>query len=233
MKINCDIGERGIDNLIDLALMKLIDIANIACGGHAGDFASVNFFCDLAKKNDVLVSAHLSYPDKNNFGRLSMDISKRQLLKALDDQYLLMPHVKTVKFHGALYNDLNKNVELANWVFEWLKINEIELLLSPQNSVLANLCNGVIRIMPEVFAERAYIYENDQFLLMPRNRQEAILHKIEDAIKHSQELLSGYVYTHEANGEKLYREIYGETICIHSDAVIALELAQKLRDIIA
>ena len=168
MKINCDIGERGIDNLTDLALMKLIDIANIACGGHAGDQQSVDFFRDLAQRNNVLITAHLSYPDKKNFGRLSMAISKEHLLSSLDAQYSLLRDVKAVKFHGALYNDLNNNAQLANWIFEWLQINKIQLLLCPQNSILASLCQGQIKVMPELFAERAYIYENNQFALMPR-----------------------------------------------------------------
>ena len=128
MKINCDIGERGIDNKVDQQLMTLIDIANIACEGHAGDQDSVDFFRDLAKKNNVLVTAHLSYPDKENFGRLSMEIAQKDLLEFLDQQYSLMSDVKAVKFHGALYNDLNNNVKLANWVFEWLIQNKIELL---------------------------------------------------------------------------------------------------------
>ncbi len=129
MKINCDIGERGINNLIDQELMTLIDIANLACGGHAGDSESVQFFRDLAKKNDVQVSAHLSYPDRANFGRLSMTLDRDELIYALDQQYSLVKDVKWVKFHGALYNDLNANKSLAKLVYTWLEANEIEVLL--------------------------------------------------------------------------------------------------------
>ena len=60
MKINCDIGERGADHPVDRQLMELIDIANIACGGHAGDDASIPFFCELAKKRKLIITAHLS-----------------------------------------------------------------------------------------------------------------------------------------------------------------------------
>lgn len=232
MKINCDIGERGIENSIDHQLMSVIDIANIACGGHAGDQQSVEFFRDLANSNNVRVTAHLSYPDREKFGRTSMLISKENLLSSLDAQYSLMPDVKAVKFHGALYNDLNNNADLANWVFEWLQINEIQLLLCPQNSVLASLCKRYIKVMPEVFAERAYIYENGNFALMPRTREGAVLHELNNAVKHSEGLLNGKVFTLEDDGSELCREIYGETICIHSDAPIALDLARELRKII-
>ena len=75
MKVNCDIGERGADHPVDRQLMELIDIANIACGGHAGDETSIHAFCQLAEQHGVTVTAHLSYPDRENFGRRSLDIS--------------------------------------------------------------------------------------------------------------------------------------------------------------
>ena len=112
MKINCDIGERG-EHPVDLELMELIDIANIACGGHAGDLKTVNLFRKLAEDHGVSISAHLSYPDKENFGRKSLDISASDLKKSLSEQYSLLDDVKTVKLHGALYNDCWLNEELA------------------------------------------------------------------------------------------------------------------------
>ena len=63
MLINCDIGERGADHPQDRELMAYIHIANIACGGHAGDETSIEAFRALAEKHEVEVSAHLSYPD--------------------------------------------------------------------------------------------------------------------------------------------------------------------------
>jgi UPF0271 protein len=233
MKINCDIGERGISNKIDQQLMTLVDIANIACGGHAGDQNSIDFFRRLALENDVQVSAHLSYPDRENFGRVSMSLETEVLFQALDQQYSLINDVKWIKFHGALYNDLNVNKSLAKTIYAWLKKNKIEVLLCPQNSEIAKLCNAQasIQVMPELFAERAYIYdkENQQFALMPRTRKGAVLEKIEDALAHCRQLMQGNVWTYEDDGTQTCREIYGESICIHSDAKIALELVQELR----
>lgn len=47
--INCDLGERGVAHPIDDRLVDYIDIANIACGGHAGDKASVDYYVNLCK----------------------------------------------------------------------------------------------------------------------------------------------------------------------------------------
>ena len=55
--------------------METIHIANLACGGHAGDAETVGVFRTLAEKNRVAVSAHLSYPDTEHFGRISMDMA--------------------------------------------------------------------------------------------------------------------------------------------------------------
>ncbi|MDX1294772.1 MAG: LamB/YcsF family protein, partial [Sulfurimonadaceae bacterium] len=104
MLINCDIGERGVAHATDDALMEHIDIANVACGGHAGSHESVAYYLGLAEKFSVDVSAHLSYPDPENFGRKVMQIETPELLRSLDEQYALLSHVKCVKLHGALYN---------------------------------------------------------------------------------------------------------------------------------
>ena len=45
--VNCDLGERGIAHPIDDQLIKYIDIANIACGGHAGDQQSVDYYVGI------------------------------------------------------------------------------------------------------------------------------------------------------------------------------------------
>ena len=109
MLINCDIGEKGPLHEGDRKLMEYIQIANLACDGHAGDKASVDAFRELAGKCGVGVAAHLSYPDKPNFGRASMALPEAELLAALDAQLALLPGVTLVKFHGALYNDAARN----------------------------------------------------------------------------------------------------------------------------
>ena len=113
MLINCDIGEQGPLHEGDRALMEFIHIANIACDGHAGDKESVAAFRALAEQRGVRIAAHLSYPDKPNFGRASMEISDEDLLAALDAQLALLPGVKLVKFHGALYNRACRDASLA------------------------------------------------------------------------------------------------------------------------
>ena len=84
MIINCDIGERGSQHPTDLELMNHIGMANIACGGHAGDEESIAVFSRIAKEKGLQIAAHLAYPDRLNFGRVSMTIAVKELLAGLD-----------------------------------------------------------------------------------------------------------------------------------------------------
>src|SRR5258707_3081065 len=107
--LNCDLGE-GAGN--DAGLMPLVTSANIACGGHAGDEATMRATVALAQKHGVRAGAHPGFPDREHFGRRELDRSEEQILqdciyqigalvglaRAVD---IPLSHVKA---HGALYN---------------------------------------------------------------------------------------------------------------------------------
>ena len=66
LTLNCDMGE-GFgpwEMGDDKAIMPLIDAANIACGGHAGDPSTMRHCVELAKRHKTEIGAHVSYPDK-------------------------------------------------------------------------------------------------------------------------------------------------------------------------
>ena len=79
LNLNADLGEGfGPWRLTDdAALMELVTSANVACGGHAGDAATMARACALAADRGVSIGAHPGYDDKPGFGRrvipLSMD----------------------------------------------------------------------------------------------------------------------------------------------------------------
>ena len=69
--LNADVGEasdpEGIER--ERALLALVTSANVACGGHAGDEASMTDTVAAALAHSVRVGAHPSYPDRPGFGR--------------------------------------------------------------------------------------------------------------------------------------------------------------------
>lgn len=236
IRINCDIGERGKDHPVDRALMDHIDIANIACGGHAGNAETVDAFMSLARENDVAVSAHLSYPDKDNFGRTSMVMPMDTLWTSLDEQYSLMPDVRLVKFHGALYNDSCEDSLLATQLAEWLSKKRIQCILAPRHSemALAAKVKG-IDVLAEAFAERRYQYRpgTAKLSLLARAHSLASIDDCDDAVRHAMTMVRhGFVeaLVDASHGELVWEKVAMEcdTLCVHSDSTIALCLAKRL-----
>jgi len=69
--LNADLGEGAST---DAALLDIITSANIACGGHAGDEATMRQAVRLALARGVGLGAHPSYPDREGFGRRAMSM---------------------------------------------------------------------------------------------------------------------------------------------------------------
>ncbi|AIT09663.1 lactam utilization protein LamB [Candidatus Francisella endociliophora] len=224
--INCDLGERGVAHPVDDQLVSYIDMANIACGGHAGDKQSVDYYVNLCKQNNVKITAHISYPDKENFGRKVIEIENAELCQSFDKQFTLFDdQVKAIKPHGALYNELNVNEELAKVFVSWCVKNNIqELVLSPFGKVKKYARASGIKVIKESFAERGYQLDiNGNPMLIPRGQPNAEIHNVEKAVKQFKQLQRGYI---DVNAQQIVFE--SQTICIHSDSAIALELAKEL-----
>ncbi len=234
--INCDIGERGPNHPVDLKLMELIDIASIACGGHAGDVTSVKAFRSLAEGRGIGVAAHLSYPDREHFGRRSITITDGELLQSLTSQYEMMPDVNMVKFHGALYNDSCRREDLAQVLAEWLSRTACATVITAPASALATACASVgITVMTEAFAERRYQLDPhwNTLSLVKRERSWASFHDVEEALTQARHIIENGKVTAvvEENGCVISTTtvlLKAQTLCIHSDSEIALDLAREL-----
>lgn len=240
IRINCDIGERGKDHPVDLELMEHIHIANIACGGHAGDEETVRVFVGLAQKKGVEVSAHLSYPDIEHFGRASMDISMETLIDSLDMQMAMIPHASMVKFHGGLYNDSCKDPILAGHLAGFLVRHHIPVILAPQASHMAFAAREKgIRVLAEAFAERRYQYwpGENRLALMGRAYENASIHDMDEAVSHASSIIcdgSVHAMIEQPGGTVVWKKVpvKCETLCVHSDSDISLALVRRLSQLI-
>lgn len=226
--INCDLGEGG---KYDAQLMPNISACNIACGGHAGDAKSMLETVLLAIKNNVEIGAHPSYPDKENFGRRSLDISHNELKKSIQDQLFSLHEIVEkqggklthIKPHGALYNDAAKDGKIAKIVLDAVLESGLDLLLySPQNSVISSMAKGKILLIFEAFADRNY---NPDLSLVSRDKSDALIIEKEAVFQH---LFSMY-FKHEIvcwNKEKIASE--AATFCLHSDTPNSVEILEFL-----
>ncbi len=229
--LNADIGERGATHPVDHALLDSLDLLNLACGGHAGDAESVACFRQEAEARGLQISAHLSYPDRENFGRLSMDLPMAELLQSLDEQRSLLPDVDTLKFHGALYNDAASDPALAAPLVQWLKARGFRRVLSLPGSALAQeAIRAGVELLEEAFVERRYHLDPGPRLL-PRSHPQASLSELADAEAQARELiLKGRLPLLDSARSMLPARF--DSLCIHSDSPIALELARSCRSLL-
>jgi UPF0271 protein len=83
MKLNADLGE-GEPVARTRALLQLVDLANIACGGHAGTAASMYRVIEWACAANVKVGAHPGLAA--DFGRGSAEVTPEALALLLVQQ---------------------------------------------------------------------------------------------------------------------------------------------------
>ena len=79
--LNADVGEMHPD--LDARIVEVVTSVNIACGGHAGDEASMRRVATLAAKRQVRIGAHPSYVDPDGFGRVRQEIPTHVLTEQI------------------------------------------------------------------------------------------------------------------------------------------------------
>lgn len=230
MDINCDLGEGMPD---DALLMPFLASCNIACGGHFGDRMTMQTAILLAKEHNVNVGAHPSYPDKENFGRKSLNLEfeflEDSLISQIHDfqEVCLSQNVDFhhIKPHGALYNDLAKDEKLATFFLKLIQkyFQDIPLYCPPNSKIATLAPNYGVKTILEVFADRSY---NDNLTLVARSHPKALLTSIEEVEEHLLPMIF----------EKKIRTISGQlisveaqTVCVHGDNPSALAILRMIR----
>lgn len=229
--LNCDVGE-GLDN--EHLMMPYISSCNISCGAHAGSVESIDKVIALALKHGVKIGAHPSFPDKENFGRVVMDISDKDLQKSLETQlklfkqraFLQNAKVHHVKPHGALYNLIAVDEAKALVVVKAIQnvFDEVRLYV-PFNSKVEKIAKEQgIEIVYEAFADRNYNYD---LTLVSRKLPNALISDVKDVISHVKSMVfQSKVQTVQGN----LKEIKAETFCVHGDNEKAIELLKGLNE---
>jgi UPF0271 protein len=219
--LNCDLGELE-DAALEAALMEHITSANIACGGHAGDEATMERTARLALARGVRIGAHPGYPDRANFGRIELSLSPAEIAQTVRLQIERLDAVVRrldgvivhVKPHGALYNAAVRNREVAraigDGVAQW---NPRATLFGLAGAPMLEVWRGMgLAAMGEGFADRRYEPDGT---LRARRFPDALIANPQEAAAQAVRLAgSGDV----------------ETICVHSDTPGAVAILQACRE---
>jgi 5-oxoprolinase (ATP-hydrolysing) subunit A len=233
--LNCDMGESTASQKIgdDARIMPLISSANIACGFHGGDPEVIAATIELAKKNQVAIGAHPSFPDRENFGRKEMELDPAAIrnliiyqVSAIKGMAASMNAVLThVKPHGALYNMAARRQDYAEAIANAVMTIDPKLVLfglagSKMLSVAAEIG---LTTCAEVFADRSY---QDDGSLTPRTQPGAIIKDVQQAVQQVVGMVKeGRVRS--MNGRWI--ELKADTVCIHGDTPGAAEYAKAIR----
>lgn len=202
--LNCDMGELP-DAALEEALMRHITSANVACGAHAGDAATMRRTVDLARRHAVAVGAHPGYPDRANFGRVELPLSAEQIAQTVHDQIAALAAIAGrlthVKPHGALYNVAARNSGVARAIAEGVaRLDGHLVLVGLAGSIMLDVWRDMgFPVAAEGFADRRYEPDGS---LRPRKFPDALITEPADAA---------------AQALRLATEGRVQTICCHSD----------------
>jgi len=223
--LNCDLGE-GAGH--DAELMPLITSANIACGAHAGDAATMRATVALAQQHGVAIGAHPGFADRENFGRRELALPPaevRALVAAQIDALRALGPVRHVKAHGALYNLAARDAALADAIASAVHAADASLIFFVlPNSELARAGRAHrLRIANEVFADRTYQRDGS---LTPRSRPDALIHDESAAVAQVLRMVREGV-VRATDGTDV--PIVADTVCLHGDGPHPVEFARRLR----
>ncbi|GMG86762.1 5-oxoprolinase subunit PxpA [Biformimicrobium ophioploci] len=241
MKLNCDLGEGfGRWSICDeQQVMPYIDMANVACGYHAGDPLTMRATVRLALQHGVQVGAHPSYPDLAGFGRRSMECSSGEITAFTLYQIGALREIcraeggklSYVKPHGALYNDMMKDIVVMRALMTAIAQagGDLPLMILAtadrvQHESLA--AEYGVKLLFEAFADRRYTAD---CRLMPRSEPGAVLSSEADILKQVRHLANGSVTSD--TGEEI--ALLADCLCVHGDNEEGIAMIKTIRAVLA
>ncbi len=237
MKLNCDLGESFGSWTIgmDEAVMPQIDMANIACGFHAGDPLVMQKTLALAIANDVAIGAHPGYPDLVGFGRRSLNCCEAEIISLVQYQIAALDgmarikgaEVSYVKPHGALYNDMMAKPLVRQAIMQAVANYHYPLVLmlqaTPQWREHKEEAQKLgLDLYFEAFADRCY---DDDGKLLSRTLAGAV-HDHDKMLDQVKQLVDEGTIT-SVGGHTLTLQV--DSLCVHGDNAVGVAAIADIR----
>lgn len=227
--VNADVGE-GFP--YDDELLGVITSANVACGFHAGDAATMRMVCRQAVERGVAIGAQVSYRDREGFGRRELQVPYADLVSGLDEQVETLSAVAAdvggsvsyLKPHGALYNRACWDAVQANAIAAVATRHGLPVLALPGSLLVARTQSTGGSALLEFFADRAY---DAGGRLVARSVEGSVISDpAEVGARVHRFATSGLVMS--IDGERI--RVEADSICVHGDTPDAISVAIAVRD---
>jgi UPF0271 protein len=219
MLLNIDLGELPDE---PEGLYASAHIANVACGGHAGDEASMRRAGELCRRHGTRLGAHPSFPDREGFGRRRMAMPPAELRATVTEQCARLAAVageapRYVKAHGALYHAAHADAAVAETLVEGVRAalgDRVAFLGPPGGELQRIIALARFDYLREGFADRATRADGS---LVPRDQPGALVADPAAAAAQASALAtSGRV----------------DTVCVHGDTHGAEAIARAVRAVL-
>lgn len=231
--LNSDLGESfGVWSMgDDAAMLPLVTSANLACGFHAGDPAGMLASCRTAVQHRVTIGAHPSYRDLAGFGRRDMEVPAEQLHADVLYQVAALSgiaahaggRVSYLKPHGALYNRIAVDLEVAEVVVDVARALDLPVLGLAGSAIAAACDRAGVRFVREGFADRGYLADGT---LAPRSLDGAVLTDPAEVAERAVRMATEGVVL-AIDGSEV--DVRVDSLCVHGDTPGAVELARAVR----
>lgn len=228
--LNCDLGE-GFNN--EPEIMPHISSCNIACGYHAGDDEIIRDTIDLAIAHDVIIGAHPSFDDRENFGRVDMQLTFKEIEELVSLQIIKVQKLVSqkgarlnhVKPHGALYNMAARSNVVSEAIVSGIKKVDANLkLMGMAKSEMESACIGSLSFIAEGFADRRYL---ERYKLLARKNGGLL-----DTMQSIEEQLENILLKGKIKTSRGLKPIQFDSICVHGDTPGSAKLIPKIAKLI-
>jgi 5-oxoprolinase (ATP-hydrolysing) subunit A len=230
--LNADLAEGEVLTAGDRAVLGLVTSANLACGFHAGNRVVMRAAAEVCRQRGIAVGAHVSYRDREGFGRRPVERSFDLLVADILDQCAVLAEeaaaagtaVSYVKPHGALYNRMGVDPEVAASVVEAVARQGARVLVAQAGTVVVGIAaRAGVRVALEAYPDRGYLPSG---LLVPRREPGAV---ITDPARVAARALALVERGGVEAVDGSWTPVEAETLCLHGDSPGAADVARTVR----
>ena len=230
--LNADLAEGDSLTPSDAAVLDAVTSVSIACGFHAGGPSVMRETVRACMERGVTVGAHVSYRDREGFGRRVVEVEPAVLVEELHRQCVdlseiarsLGTEVAFVKPHGALYHQMGSDPQVAAAVCEAASRQAVGVLVAQGFGQVVDLARRAgLRVVHEGFPDRAYRSDGR---LVDRGVAGAVITD-PDHVGLRALSLAGRGGVESITGE--WTPVAAETLCIHGDSPTAAQTARTVR----